>query len=171
MNRTMPWLGRVPGIPMRLVAIPSGSVMFASAVTTLPLIADAPLLPPLGFVLLISWRLLRSDIWPVWIGLPLGLWDDLLSGQPVGSAVALWTFAMLGMDALDRRVVWRDYRIDLVIAAVALAVYMVLSALFNRVGDGAAMLRLVGPHYVWSLFLVPPAMRLVAWLDRWRLRR
>ena len=160
-----------PDLPLRVVAIPTGSVMIASLLPALPMIVSDPILPPFGFLIFLSWRLIRSDVWPLWIGIPLGFWDDLMSGQPVGSAVALWTAVMLAMDGLDRRVVWRDYRIDWVIGGVALAFVLVAGALLARAGDAADILRLVGPQFAISLFLLPLAMYLVGWLDRWRLRR
>ncbi len=157
--------------PLRLRLVPIASVLLGSLLATAPIAIDAPLMPPLGFMLLIAWRLLRSDIWPVWIGIPLGLFDDLLSGQPVGSAVALWTLTMLAMDALDTRVVWRDYRLDWLIAAAALAFVLVGGGLLARVGSPADVLRLIAPQLGWSLCLVPLAMLLTAGLDRWRLRQ
>jgi rod shape-determining protein MreD len=78
---------------------------------------------------------------------------------------------MLAMDALDTRVVWRDYWIDWVIGGVALAFVLIGGALLARAGDAADILRLVGPQYGISLFLLPLAMYLTGWLDRWRLGR
>jgi rod shape-determining protein MreD len=149
--------------------LPAATVICASLITVMPFMAQAPLLPPFGFILLLSWRMLRSDLWPVWIGAPLGLVDDLVSGQPVGSAVALWTLVLLAMDALDRRVVWRDYWIDWLIAAIALAFVLVGGALLARVENVLDIALLVGPQFLLSIFLVPPAMLLVARLDRIRL--
>src|SRR3546814_1079935 len=81
---------------MRIV--PIASVMFASALPLmLPLIANSPVLPPLGLLFFLCWQLLRAEMWPVWIGLPLGLWDDLFSGAPIGTAVALWTLASIAI--------------------------------------------------------------------------
>ena len=171
MNNGFGTSGYHPDLPLRMVIIPTLSVMIASMLPALPMIVSSPLLPPFGFLLLLSWRLIRSDVWPVWIGVPLGFWDDLMSGQPVGSAVALWTAVMLAMDALDTRVVWRDYWIDWVIGGVALAFVLIGGALLARAGDAADILRLVGPQYGISLFLLPLAMYLTGWLDRWRLGR
>ena len=97
------------GRRLRMSLVPSGSVIVASAITTLPIISAAPMMPPFGFMMLIAWRMMRSTIWPVWIGIPLGLFDDIVSGQPVGSACALWTLVMLAMDALDRREIGRAH--------------------------------------------------------------
>ena len=152
-----------------VAAIPTISVMIFSALTVLPFVADAPLLPPFGLLLFLAWRLMRSDIWPVWIGIPLGFWDDLLSGQPIGSAVALWTAIMLAMDVLDRRVVWRDFRIDWLIGGAALAFVIIGSALLTRALSPVAAIQLVWPQILWSWLLLPLAMLVVARLDTLRL--
>ena len=171
MARILPTVEIPIRTPVTVAIIPTGTVMVASLLTLLPVIADAPLMPPLGFLTLLAWRMLRSDIWPIWIGAPLGLFDDLVSGQPVGSAVALWTIFMLAMDAMDRRVIWRDYWIDWIIAGVALLFVLVSGALLADVTAPADLVRLSGPQWLLSLFLVPPTMVLVARIDRWRLRR
>lgn len=151
--------------------LPTISVALASMLTALPFMLDSALLPPFGLLMLLSWRLMRSDLWPVWIGIPLGLWDDLFSGQPPGSAMALWTIALLAMDALDARIVWRDYRIDWVIGALAIALILFAGAALAQAGSGAAVLPLVMPQVVIAWFTLPAAMLLVGRLDRWRLRR
>ena len=158
-------------LPLRLRVVPTLSVLLASLVTALPVITSAPLLPPFGFILFVSWRLMRSTIWPIWIGIPLGLFDDLVSGQPVGSAVALWSIVMLALDAVDRRLVWRDHWVDWLLGGVALAFVLVGGAILARVGGPLDIMRLVGPQFLWSLFLLPLCMLLVARLDTWRLKR
>lgn len=162
-------IGLEPGAPLRIGVIPTASVVIASTVALLPFVANAPLLPPFGLLLFLSWRLLRSDLWPVWIGIPLGLWDDLTSGQPVGSGVAIWTLVMLAMDVLDRRVVWRNFWIDWVIAGGALLFALIVGGLLARSGDLIHVARLIAPQYLWSLMLLPLAMLVAARLDRWRL--
>ncbi len=152
-----------------IAVIPTLSVMIASLVTALPIMVDAPLLPPFGFLVLIAWRLMRSDIWPVWIGIPLGFWDDLFSGQPVGSAVALWTIAMLAMELIDARLVWRDYWIDWLIGAVVIAFVLATGAMLARTADLPGIAILVAPQLAVSLFALPAMMLLVARLDRWRI--
>ena len=68
--------------------IPVVSVLLASLVPLLPMIASTPVVPPFGFMMLLSWRLMRNDLWPVWAALPLGLFDDMFSGAPIGTAAA-----------------------------------------------------------------------------------
>ncbi len=171
MSGLLPDIGFEPGTPLRIGMLPTLSVIAASAITALPFVADAPVLPPFGFLLFLAWRLMRSDLWPVWIGMPLGLWDDLLSGQPVGSAIALWTIVMLAMDALDRRVIWRDFKIDWAIGGVALAFVLSGGALLAGGAISGSIVLLVAPQLVWSWLLLPLVMLLVARLDGWRLAR
>lgn len=151
--------------------IPVVSVALASMVTAMPLMLDSPLLPPFGFLILLSWRLMRSDLWPVWIGIPLGFWDDLFSGQPIGSAMALWTIVLLAMDALDTRVVWRDYRVDWVIGGIATCFVLIAGAFLAQPDARISLLALTGPQILISLFVLPTTMLLVGRLDSWRLAR
>ena len=157
------------GAPVAL--IPIASVALASMLATLPLMLDTPLLPPFGFLMLLSWRLMRSDLWPVWIGIPLGFWDDIFSGQPIGSAMALWTIVLVAMDALDARVVWRDYRLDWAIGGMAIAFVLIAGAFLAQPEKSVSLLVLVGPQVLISLFVLPAAMLLAGRLDAWRLAR
>jgi len=84
--------------------VPVATVLIASALPLmLPLVASSPVLPPLGLLFFLCWQLLRTEMWPVWIGLPLGLWDDLFSGAPIGTAVFLWTAASIAIAYLSQR--------------------------------------------------------------------
>ena len=84
-----PGINRGPST-LLAAALPLLLVMAGSLSPTWPVIAAAPVMPPLGFILLLAWQHLRPGLFPVWAGLPLGLFDDLFSGQPLGSAELLW---------------------------------------------------------------------------------
>ncbi|MBW4332103.1 rod shape-determining protein MreD [Stakelama sp. CBK3Z-3] len=101
------------------------TVMIGSAITLIPFVAVVPILPPFGLMMLIGWRLLRPDIFPPWSPLLLGLFDDLLSGQPMGSAMFFWTACFLAVDVIDSRLVWRDLWHNWVIGAGAVAVTLI----------------------------------------------
>lgn len=148
--------------------IPALSVMLASLAPLLPIIATIPLLPPFGFMMLLGWRLMRGDIWPVWAALPLGAFDDLFSGAPVGTAMALWTMTFVAIDAIDRRLVWRDHVQDWSIATAFIAAYLVLA--FALSGGGAPLWVLL-PQLAVAALLFPVVGRITAMLDRWRLGR
>lgn len=157
-----------PPLSWRLRLTPTISVVLASAITLLPFSFDTPLLPPLGLMMMLAWRLLRSDIWPLWVGLPLGLVDDLMSSQPVGSAVFLWSAVMLSLDFIDRRIVWRNFWQDWAIAAAMLAVALLVGGTLARAGGPIDLVRLLTPQWLLATLLMPLAMRLVGGLDAWR---
>lgn len=148
--------------------IPVVSVMLASLAPLVPMIASTPVLPPFGFMMLLSWRLLRNNLWPVWAVLPLGAFDDLFSGAPIGTAMALWTMCFIAFDAIDRRWVWRDLYQDWGIAITFVSVYLLASCLIS--GGGLPLVMLV-PQIAFSALLMPGIIRTAAMMDRWRLGR
>jgi rod shape-determining protein MreD len=155
----------------RLAAIPVATTMAGSMAVLLPIVATAPLLPPFGLLMLLAWRTLHRNIWPAWIALPLGFWDDLLSGAHLGTAMLLWTLTMLGLDALDRRLVWRDAWQEWAIAGSISAATILLSWLLaGSPGAGHGLLLLV-PQIGLTALAFPLVLRLCDRLDHWRLLR
>jgi rod shape-determining protein MreD len=132
-------------------------------------IASAPVMPPVGFLLLVAWQQLRPGLFPVWVGLPLGLFDDLYSGQPFGSAVVLWSVAMLGLDFIEHRFPWRGFVLNWLEASGFIAAYVVFSLQIANLGGGATPLATVLPQVVLSVLAYPIAARLVGLADRVRL--
>ncbi|MBU1258850.1 MAG: rod shape-determining protein MreD [Alphaproteobacteria bacterium] len=164
----VPRLGRNPS-RFRLAGIPVITVMLGSSVTALPVIAQSPVMPPFGLLFLLSWRLLRPELWRAWIGLPFGLFDDMMSGQPIGSAMFLWTIMLIGVDAVEHRMIWRSYRQDWLIAGFAIIVCMAGGLFFARItGGGDVRLLLVAPQMFWTILLFPFVVRQCARIDRWR---
>jgi rod shape-determining protein MreD len=151
--------------------VPVLSVLLASLAPLLPTIASVPLLPPLGLMMLIGWRLLRIDLWPAWAALALGLFDDLFSGQPLGSAMALWTIMFLIFDFVDTRLIWRDHAQDWGLAVVAMAGVLTGGWGLAELTGGATPLWLLGPQIIISALLFPLVARACATLDRWRSAR
>lgn len=153
----------------RARAVPILVTMAASLASTLPLVAQAPLIPPLGLIMLLAWRLLRPEFWPIWAGLPLGAWDDLFSGQPLGSAMLIWTLALFVIDAIDKRLTWRDYWQDWFVAAVVIALAIIGGFLIAIATGGGGLVLIIVPQMTASMFCFPLAVRICAALDRWRL--
>jgi len=161
-------INRAPS-PVLSRGVPWASVMLLSLMPFAPLFASAPIMPPLAFMALLAWRMLRPGMLPVWAGAPLGAFDDLYSGQPFGSAVLLWSCAMLLMEIVDVRLRWRGFLQDWALAAAIIAGYLVLAALIANLAGGSAPLRAIVPQIALSIAVHPVVTRLVAALDRLRL--
>lgn len=159
-----------PRVRARVHILPAVTVIAGSILTAWPAIVSAPVLPPLGLMMLLGWRLLRSDVWPVWAGLPLGLIDDLYSGHPIGTAMFSWTVILIALSLLDLRVVWRSWWLEWLIGALAITGALFAGGLLARAGDLAALGPMIGPQWLLSVALLPLFMQLAGLLDRWRLR-
>jgi rod shape-determining protein MreD len=160
-----------PPTLLRMRSIPIASVMLASMLPQLlPTIASSPLLPPLGLLFFLAWRLLRPDLWPMWAALLFGLWDDLFSGQPIGASMALWGLASIAIELVDRRLYWRSFLQDWAIALVAILLIQLLGALI-ALGHVTAFVPIlvILPQVIVAALLFPFVMRQVGRLDRVRL--
>ena len=104
-------INRAPS-PVLALATPWFSVMLASLLPSMPMITSAPVLPPLGLMLLLAWSQVRPGLLPIWAGLPLGAFDDLYSGQPFGSAILLWSLVMILLFFIEHRIPWRNFLLD-----------------------------------------------------------
>jgi rod shape-determining protein MreD len=146
------------------VALPAASVMLGSLVTIVPVVAHFPILPPFGLLVLLGWRLRRTDIFPIWAALPLGFFDDLVSGQPLGAAMLLWTLCFFMIDLIDQRLVFRDFWQDWLIAAGAVGFCLIAGRLFAT-PIGAHVDTMLLLQAVISVLLFPLVSQLCAWLD------
>ena len=161
-------INRAPS-PILSRGVPWASVMLLSLVPFAPLFVSAPIMPPLAFMALLAWRMLRPGMLPVWAGAPLGAFDDLYSGQPFGSAVLQWSLAMLVMDLVDVRLRWRGFLQDWALAAALIAAYLALAALVANLAGGAAPWRVMVPQIALAVIAHPLVTRLIAALDKLRL--
>ena len=157
--------------PLRPLLVPIASTLAGSAVLLAPMVSTEPDLPPFGLLMLLSWRLLRPEMWPAWIALPLGLADDLLSGHFLGTSMALWTIAFLALDWIDHHLVWRDYRMEWIIAAAGISIIQSATwAVSQSPGANGTILSAL-PATLIAILVFPAMVRLTAKLDRWRLAR
>lgn len=106
-------------------AVPSVTIVLGSLVTLWPAVPSVGLLPPFGLLLLLAWKLVRPDALPIWAAAPLGLVDDLFSGQPLGSAMLLWMSCSIMIDLIDERLVFRDFWQDWLIAAMCVGLALI----------------------------------------------
>lgn len=159
--------GPVPGARF----VPAISVMLASLLSALPIVSTAGWFPDFGFMILIAWRLLRADAWPAWWAAPLGLFNDLATGNPIGLSVAVWTAAMLALDIADRRTMWRGYWLEWAIAALLLLGNEAAEWRVAQVMGASLPFASVLPPLLISVLIFPVAAFVVSRLDRWRLGR
>jgi rod shape-determining protein MreD len=154
--------------PAHARALPWASVMGASALTAvIPVVASLPLMPPLGLILLLTWRLLARFSLRPWAAAPLGLFDDLLSGQPLGSAMLLWSLCFIAIDLIEQRLVARDFWQDWLIASGAI-VFCIAAGRWIAVPLSAHVDTVLLAQAMIAVLLFPLSARLVAWIDRKR---
>jgi rod shape-determining protein MreD len=157
--------------PMLAFGVPWASILLASLTPWLPIIAPAPIVPPLAYMLLLAWRLMRPGLLPLWAGLPLGAFDDLFSGQPFGSGILLFSLTMIGIELLEVRFPWRSFWQDWIIAIGVLAAYLLVAALVSGAHVDRVMLMALIPQFGLSVLMFPIIARIVSMLDRLRLLR
>ena len=151
--------------------VPILSTLFASLLGLWPYVATWPIVPDLAFLVLLAWRLLRPEMWQAHVALPLGLFNDLVAGHPVGQSMALWTLIFLLLDVVDSRVGWRDYWMDWLFAAAAILLYSLGGWYVARLMGSVMPYEVLLPQLALSIFAYPLVARLVIGLDRWRLSR
>jgi len=159
--------GPVPGARL----VPAASVMAASLLSALPIMSMSGWFPDFGFLMLIGWRLLRGDAWPAWWAAPLGFFNDLATGAPIGFSVAVWTAAMLALDLADRRTMWRDYWLEWALAALLLLGSEAAEWRVAQVMGASLPFMTVFPPFLIAVLAFPIAGWIVTRLDRWRLGR
>jgi rod shape-determining protein MreD len=172
-SRRDPYGSRINRRESMLLAygLPWVTILLGSLSPWLPVIAPAPVLPPFGFLVMLAWRLLRPGLLPPWAGLPLGLFDDLFSGQPLGSGVLLFSLALIIIELVEIRFPWRNFWLDWLTASAMLVIYLAVAAVLSGAELTFVQLGVILPQLVLSIVLFPVIARLVAHLDRLRLMR
>ncbi len=163
-------INRAPS-PLRARSVPYLSIMLGSFLPSLLLADVMPLVPPLGFLMLLGWRIMRPGLLPVWIGAPLGAFDDLVSGQPFGSGVLMWSLAMIGLELLEARFPWRGFWQDWFTAAFAILLYLFGAMALSGGTFTQPLVIAAVPQLLTALLIYPFLARIVAALDRFRLTR
>lgn len=152
-------------------AIPTLTVVLGSIAPNLFIASAIPLVPPLGLLILLAWRIWRPGLFPVWSGFIFGLIDDLLSGQPFGSAIMLWSIAMIAIEIVEARFRWRNFVQDWLMVGTIVAACLFAGAVFSGGQVTVPLLIAILPQLLLSLLLYPIIARMVARLDRLRLMR
>lgn len=171
MSRIAGSTGEVAMRDMRRRFVPVGSTMAASLLALLPLVPASPLVPEIALLVVIAWRLLRPEIWPAYMALGLGLFNDLVAGHPLGQSMALWTLIFLACDFIDSRLGFRDYWMDWLIAAAAILFHAALSWEIAALMGSRVEFLVLMPQTIAGVLVYPLAALFILRLDRWRLSR
>ncbi|RDE06096.1 rod shape-determining protein MreD [Sphingomonas aracearum] len=142
---------------------PAITIMAGSLLTIVPVIAQVPVLPPLGLLLLLAWRLSDAEALPIWAPLGLGLFDDLFSGQPFGCAMLLWTLTFLMLDVIDSKLPFRDFWQDWLVATGGIA-FCLLAGRWLALPLGTHVDTALLFQFLTSVLLFPLCLRMAA---RW----
>ena len=157
--------------PLLANIMPWASIMAGSILPMFFLVSALPVVPPLGYLMLVGWRLGRPGLLPVWCGIPLGIFDDLYNGQPFGFSLLAWSVTMIVIEIIDTRLPWRDFWQDWLIAALLSLLYLASGWLFSGATPSLASLIAIVPQLLLTILIFPLMSRIVAQLDLWRLRR
>lgn len=163
-----PRINREPSL-LVAISVPWIVIALASLLPGLLLILSSPIMPPLGFLTYIAWRQLRPGLLPVWAGLPLGLFDDLYSGQPFGSAVMLWSIAAIVLEIVETRLPWRNFLMEWLVAGGLIVAYILFGLALANAAGASTPLQVIVPQIVLSMLVYPLVGRVVAFFDRLRL--
>ncbi|HYJ30630.1 MAG TPA: rod shape-determining protein MreD [Allosphingosinicella sp.] len=169
MSRTAGSRGAVAFRDLRRRFMPVGSTLAASLLALFPIVASRPLVPEFALLVVIAWRLLRPEIWPAYMALGLGLFNDLVAGHPLGQSMALWTIIFLACDYIDSRLGFRDHWMDWLIAAAALLFHSAASWYIAMLMGATMDFALYLPQLGVAVLIYPLVARMVLGLDRWRL--
>jgi rod shape-determining protein MreD len=157
--------------PWRARSVHYITIMLGSLLPLFMLADVMPIAPPIGYLIFLGWRLMRPGLMPLWIGVPLGAFDDLFSGQPFGSAILLWSITMIALEILETRFPWRGFWQDWFTASLAIVLYILFAMVVSGAVLSSHLLIAVVPQLLLSVLLYPLFARLIAWMDRFRLSR
>ncbi len=157
--------------PWRAKSVPYITILLASLLPIWMLADVMPLAPPIGFLVFLGWRIMRPGLLPLWIGVPLGAFDDLFSGQPFGSGILLWSLTMIALEAIEARFPWRGFWQDWFTAGLAIVLYITAAMVVSGASLTVHLALAAIPQIIVGIMLYPLLARMIAWFDRFRLSR
>ncbi|MEM9310207.1 MAG: rod shape-determining protein MreD, partial [Pseudomonadota bacterium] len=93
------------------------------------------------------------------------------SGQPFGSAVLLWSIAMITLELIETRFPWRGFWQDWFTASLGAAAYIALAMVVSGGPLTMAMALATVPQIALAALLYPFIAQVIARFDRFRLSR
>lgn len=152
--------------------VPLISTVFTMLLGLLPIVSSTLWIPNLAFMTLLTWRLVRPEIWQAQVALGLGLLGDLIvPGAPLGQSMLLWTLVFLGLDYADHLLGVRDYWLDWTLAAGGIIFHSAGVWYISLLMGAKVGILVMVPQLVLSILAYPLIARIILGLDRWRLSR
>jgi rod shape-determining protein MreD len=152
--------------------VPFLSTIFAMLLGLLPITGPTLWIPNLAFMTLITWRLVRPEIWQAQVALGFGLLADLIvPGAPLGQSMLLWTLIFLGFDYADHLLGVRDYWLDWTLATAAILFHSAAVWYIALLTGAKVSFLVMVPQLILSILFYPLMARIILRLDRWRLAR
>ncbi|MXO85252.1 rod shape-determining protein MreD [Altererythrobacter aurantiacus] len=151
--------------------VPWASIMLGSILPLFVITAAIPWMPPLGYLTMIAWRIVRPGLLPMWAGFPLGLFDDLFSGQPLGSGILLFSLTLIAFEVIEARFPWRSFAQDWFTTGLCIIVYILFAMIVSGAKITGTLLFVMVPQIVLAILLFPLLARFISHLDRFRLVR
>jgi rod shape-determining protein MreD len=171
MSRIAGSSGEVRLLGFRRQWVPILSTLAASLLALFPYVATWLIVPDFAYLVLLAWRLLRPEMWQPYTALPLGLFNDLVAGHPLGQSMVLWTLAFLIFDTVESRAVYRDYWMDWIFASLMILGYTFGDWYIARMMGSQMPFSILLPQILASVLAYPVVARFILGLDKWRLMR
>lgn len=150
---------------------PPATILLASMLALFPVLTPGSWWPDIALLVLIAWRLRRTDAFPGWWSVPFGLFNDLVTGQPIGLSVVTFTLAMIVINMADIRLRWRTHWSEWAIATALVALAELIEWQVNAIAGASAPIRTLLPPIAIAALLFPLIAVLIEKLDDFRLRR
>ena len=137
--------------------VPFLFVLCAAFLMTMPVFASLPVLPHFALLAVYVWVVFQPWMMPAWLGLPIGMITDILTGMPLGANATLMPVMILSLTWAHERLGPRSYSMDwLMLFPVSLVYIFLLAKLLDFTGTPVSMI--VSLVQICSTTLAYPAL-------------
>ena len=166
MNRAPPWRLMTAAERRRYwigywrLAVPGVTTLGLALAMTAPLLLPVPVMPQLALLGVFVWSAFQPGLMPPWLAFAIGLFADLLYGQPLGLDATLFTLTALFVRRFEARFGHHAHDFDWGMAgAVALAHAVLVWWLMAFAGQPIPL-----PPQLWQVLTTAAAYPAIVWL-------
>jgi rod shape-determining protein MreD len=124
--------------------VPAGTVLISTLAMALPFPLAWGVMPNLALLFVIIWASLQPRLMPAWAAFGLGLFADLLFGNPIGVWALIFPVAMVAVRLGEERVEGHSLGVDWAfVSLLLLAGHLLCWQLMEFTGREAALLPLL----------------------------